>query len=683
MKKLDYSFRLALAAACATWGAPGLKAAEAPPRVPRFSIDYMDKSVDPGTDFFHYAAGNWIKTNPVPEDKSRWGAFMELQERNWFLIHEILDSLTTAATVQENSPAWKVRDFYRSALDTNRLEALGFKPLEPDLERIRALESGNDILGLLADFHQRGIGGFFGQSVEPDAKNSSVYALYLRQGGLGLPDRDYYLKEDFAKIRGAYVAHVAKMLMLLGEEPAAAQPHAATVLELETALAKSSKSRVDLRDPIANYHKFAVADVVREYPEAPLRIYLRGLGLENLPEVIIAQPEFFQALYELAKERPLEDWKTYLRWHLLNARAPYLHAVAEDQWFAFYGQVLRGQPSQEPRWQRAARVIDGQIGEALGQLFVARHFPPSARARMIELVDNLKAVFRDRLAKADWMTEATRAKALAKFGRFTQKIGHPDPFRDYSAVQVRPDDYLGNVQRAELFESRRQLARVGLPVDKTEWHMTPQTVNAYFNPSQNEIVFPAGILQPPFFDGELDDAVNYGAIGVVIGHEITHGYDDQGRKYDAEGNLNDWWTEADAKAFEARARMVVDQYDAYEALPGLHVNGKLTLGENIADLGGTSISCEALERALAKDPAKRKKIDGFTPEQRFFLSLSQVWRINCREAEIRRLITVDPHSPGQFRGVGPHVNVQEFYDAFGIEAGAPLWRPPQARARIW
>jgi putative endopeptidase len=683
MKNLDYSFTLALVAACATWAVTGLNAAEAPPRVPRFSIDYMDKSVDPGTDFFHYAAGNWIKANPVPEDKSRWGAFMELQERNWFLIHEILDSLTTAAAVQENSPARKVRDFYRSALDTNRLEELGFKPLGPDLERIRALKSGNDILPLLADFHQRGIGGFFRHSVEPDAKNSSVYALYLRQGGLGLPDRDYYLKEDFAKIRAAYVAHLARMLTLLGEEPAAAQARAGTVLELETALAKASKSRVDLRDPVANYHKFAVAGVVQAYPDAPLTIYLGGLGLENLAEVIIAQPEFFRALYELAKERPLEDWKTYLRWHLLNARAPYLHTAAEDESFAFYGKVLRGQPSQEPRWQRAARVIDGQLGEALGQLFVARHFPPSARARMIELVDNLKAVFHDRLAKADWMTEATRAKALAKFERFTQKIGHPDSFRDYSKVRIAADDYVGNVQRAELFESRRQLARVGLPVDKTEWHMTPQTVNAYFNPSQNEIVFPAGILQPPFFDSGLDDAVNYGAIGVVIGHEITHGYDDQGRKYDAEGNLDDWWTEADAKAFEARVQKVVDQYNAYEALPGLHVNGKLTLGENIADLGGTSISYEALERALAKDPGQRKKIDGFTPEQRFFLSLSQVWRINCREAEIRRLITVDPHSPGQFRGVGPHVNVQEFYDAFGIEAGAPLWRPPEARARIW
>ena len=426
-----------------------------------------------------------------------------------------------------------------------------------------------------------------------------------------------------------------------------------------------------------------MADIDRDYPDLPVSRYLAAMGLDKVPDIIIRQPEFMQALYGLAKERPLDDWKVYLRWHRVNTAAPYLHAAAEDEAFAFYGKVLRGQPEPEPRWQRAAKAIDSGIGEALGQLFVAQYFPSSARARMLELVGNIKAVFHDRLQKLEWMTEATRAKAIAKFDRFTTKIGHPDKFRDYSKVEVRADDYFGNVERAAAFESRRQLARVGQPVDRSEWRMTPETVNAYFNPSQNEIVFPAGILQPPFFDVEMDDAVNYGAIGVVIGHEITHGYDDQGRKYDADGNLNDWWTDADAKDFEGRAQKVVEQYNAYEALPGLHVNGKLTLGENIADLGGCSIAYEALQRALAKDPAKRKKIDGFTPEQRFYLSFSQVWRINCREAEIRRLITVDPHSPGQFRGIGPHVNVQEFYDAFGIKAGAPMWRPPELRAKIW
>ena len=668
---------------CTLLGAvAALAAPETAPRIPRFSIDYMDKAVDPASDFFHYAAGNWIKANPVPADKSRWGAFIELQERNWFLIHGILDA-TAANKDRSDATAQKVGDFFRSAMDTNRLEELGFKPILADLKRIDNLKDPKDLLSLLADFHQHGIRACFAEGVSPDAKNSAVYAFELSQGGLGMPDRDYYLTEAFAKQREAYAAYIAKMFVLLGEQPALAKAHSATVMEIETSLAKASKPRVDLRDPIANYHKFAVADIVRDYPDLPFSRYLAAMGLDTMPDIIICQPEFMQALYELAKERPLDDWKVYLRWHRVNTAAPYLHAAAEDEAFAFYGKVLRGQLEPEPRWQRAAKVIDSEIGEALGQLFVAQYFPPSARARMLELVGNIKAVFHDRLQKLEWMTAATRAKALAKFDRFTTKIGHPDKFRDYSKVEVRADDYLGNVERATAFESRRELARVGQPVDRSEWHMTPEIVNAYFNPSQNEIVFPAGILQPPFFDVEMDDAVNYGAIGVVIGHEITHGYDDQGRKYDADGNLNVWWTDADAKDFEARAQKVVDQYNAYEALPGLHVNGKLTLGENIADLGGCSIAYEALQRALAKDPAKRKKIDGFTPEQRFYLSFSQVWRINCREAEIRRLITVDPHSPGQFRGIGAHVNVHEFYDAFGIKAGAPMWRPPELRAKIW
>lgn len=679
MRKL--SFTIALAGNSLIFIGFG-QAADPPPKVPRFSIEYMDKTIAPEADFFHYAAGTWIKNNPVPPDKSRWASFTELQERNWFLIHGILES-TCKGELQVNSPEQKVRDFYRSAINTNRLEQLGFKPLEADLKRIETVATMDDFFRLLAQIHERGVGACFGDSVAPDAKNSEIYAFQLGQGGLGLPDRDYYLTEAFAKQREAYAAHVAKMLGMIGEEPDQAQKQSATILELETALAKASKSRVDLRDPIANYHKVAVAEAAANYPHLPLRLFLAEAGLEKMPDLILRQPEFFAALDKLVTERPLAEWKAYLRWHLLQTAAPCLPAAAEDESFAFYGKVLRGQEVQEPRWQRSARVIDAGIGEALGQLFVEKHFPPAARARMIELVGNLRDVFRDRLQKVDWMSEATRAKAMAKFERFTQKIGHPDKFRDYSTVEIRPEDFLGNVQRAESFDSRRQLMRVGKPVDKTEWHMTPETVNAYFNPSQNEIVFPAGILQPPFFDIEMDDAVNYGAIGVVIGHEMTHGYDDQGRKYDANGNLKDWWTAADAKAFEARAQKVVDQYNAYEALPGLHVNGKLTLGENIADLGGTSIAYEALQRALARQPAKRKKIDGFTPEQRFFLSLAQIWRVNCREAEVRRLITVDPHSPGQFRAIGPHVNLQEFYDAFEIKAGSPMWRPPELRAKIW
>jgi putative endopeptidase len=658
------------------------RAAEVPPRVPRFSVEYMDKAVEPAVDFFRYASGTWVKNNPVPADKSRWSGFEELQERNWALIRGILEDCANGRAGQKKA-ARQVGDFFASAMETNRLERLGFKPITGDLKRIDALKTADELFRLLAELHLHDVSALFSAFVSPDAKNSSVYAFYLGQGGLGLPDRDYYLTDGFATQREAYRVHIVKMFALLGEKEAAATAHAATILELETELAKVSKSRVELRDPIANYHKFAAAELPAKITPLPWKPYLANMGQGKLAELVVRQPEFFAALGKLIKERPLADWKVYLRWHVLRDSAPYLHAAAENESFAFYGTTLRGQPSQEPRWQRSAKVIDGGIGEALGQLYVEKHYPPAAKARMDELIGNLKVVFKDRLAKLEWMSQATRVKALAKFDRFTQKIGHPDKFRDYSKVKIRRDDFLGNVQRAAIFESKRQLARVGKPVDKTEWHMTPQTVNAYFNPLQNEIVFPAGILQPPFFDVELDDAVNYGAIGVVIGHEITHGYDDQGRKYDADGNLNDWWTEADAKDFEARTQKVVDQYGNYEALPGLKVNGRLTLGENIADLGGTSIAYEALQRALAKDPAKRKVIDGLTPEQRFFLALAQLWRVNWREAELRRRVTVDPHSPAQFRAIGPHVNLQEFYDAFGIKPNTPMWRAPELRARIW
>ena len=642
----------------------------------------MDRSVEPSQDFYRFAAGSWLRNNPVPADKSRWSGFEQLRERNWHLLHELLET-SSDRKLPRDAVRQKVGDFYASAMDTQRLEQLRFKPLERDLKRIDGLKSTKALFALLADFHERDIGGAFGASVSPDARNSAVYALTLRQGGLSLPDRDYYLKDDFASQRDAYRAHVTRMLTLLGEAPALAATHAGTVIEIETALASAGRSRVDLRDPVRNYNKMTTAELLAGHSALPWRTYLDESGLGGVSYAIVGQPEFFAALDKLVGERPLADWKAYLRWHLLRATAPYLHREIEDESFAFYGKTLRGQPEQEPRWQRAAKTIDGSIGEALGKLYVEKYFPAAARARMNELVENLRAVFVDRLKRLEWMSEETRAKGVAKFDRFTQKIGHPDRFRDYSAVQVRREDLLGNVQRASLAESRRETARVGKPVDRLEWHMTPQTVNAYFNPLQNEIVFPAGILQPPFFDLEMDDAINYGAIGVVIGHEITHGYDDKGRQYDADGNLKDWWTEKDAKEFESRAQKLVDQYDAYEPLPGLNVNGKLTLGENIADLGGVTVAYEALQRALAKDPAKRKTIDGFTPEQRFFLSLSQLWRTNTRDEEARRLVTTDPHSPGQFRAIGPHVNVQEFYDAFGIKPGAPMYRNPELRARIW
>ena len=654
------------------------------PKVPAFSVDYMDRTVNPATNFYLFADGQWLKNNPVPPDKSRWASFSELAERNWHLIHEILDAAALSkAPLPAHSPRREVGDFFASAMDTNRIESLGLQPIADDLNKIGHIKSTQGLFARLADFHQRGIGGLFDVGFGPDEKNSSIYAVELSQGGLSLPDRDYYLKDGFAAKLKLYHEHVQKMFVLLGETPADAETHAITVIALETELAQASRSRVDLRDPNKNYHKLTRSELSAQTPALSWDVYFAGRKVAGFAYEIVGQPEFFDAVNKLVQERPLPDWQVYLRWHLLHGSAPYLPAAFEQENFNFYGKVLSGQPEQEPRWKRAAHVIDGSIGEALGQLYVEKCFPPAAKARMNELVENLKAVFHDRLEKAAWMTPETRAKALAKFARFTQKIGHPDHFRDYSAVVIRRDDCLGNVRRAAAFEAHREIARVGRPVDRTEWGMTPETVNAYFNPLFNEIVFPAGILQPPFFDVTMDDAVNYGAIGVVIGHEMTHGYDDQGRKYDADGNLNDWWTADDAKAFDERAQRVVDEYNAFEALPGLHVNGKLTLGENLADLGGIHIAYEALQRALAKDPSRRRTIAGFTPEQRFFISFAQIWRTNVRDAEAQRLVTVDPHSPGQFRAYGPLLNVQEFYDAFGIPAGSPMWLAPDQRAVIW
>jgi putative endopeptidase len=688
MNVLSFNFskmRLAgafLASAAFTLTAAPLAPPGPEPSVPAFSISYLDRSVDPAADFYSFADGQWVKDNPVPADKARWGGFTQLAERNSYLIHALLED-AAAGDNPKGTPRREVGDFYASAMDTNRLEQLRFKPIAADLKRIDGLKSTGDLFHLLAQFHDEGVGGIFRADAEPDARQSSIYALGLEQGGLSLPDRDYYLKEAFASQRQAYREHVARMFTLLGEKPEDAAAQAGIALDLETELAKASRTRVELRDPNKNYNKFTKAELLEKNPATTWQVYLSERDLAGVPYAIVGQPEFFEAVDKLVLARPLSDWRVYLRWHVLHASAPYLGRDAEEEDFNFFGKVLSGQLEQEPRWKRASHTLNSAIGEAVGQLYVEKYFPPEARTRMNDLVENLKTVFRDHLEKVDWMTDATRAKALAKFARFTQKIGFPDKFRDYSSIKIKRDDYLGNVRRAAAFEQHRQMARVGKPVDRTEWDMTPPTVNAYFNPLQNEIVFPAGILQPPFFDVSMDDAVNYGAIGVVIGHEITHGYDDEGRKYDAEGNLNEWWTTEDSKEFDARAQKVVDEYNAFETLPGVHVNGRLTLGENLADLGGVSIAYDALERSLARDPSKRKTIDGFTPEQRFFLSFAQVWRTNIRDAEARRLVTVDPHSPGRFRAVGPLVNYQEFFDAFHIKPGDPMWRAPELRAHTW
>jgi putative endopeptidase len=674
---------LLLATGLAAMSLAPLPAAEpAKPVAPRFSAANMDSAIDPRADFAHYAFGGWQKINPVPVDKSRWGAFNELDQFNQTALKGILET-AAGHSHEPGSVEQKVGDFFTSAMNTAAIDAAGLKPVETDLAQVAAIATPADLARTLATLHNQGVAGCFAVYVGADQKKSDINALYARQGGLSLPSRDYYFADQFEKQRAAFAEHVAKIFTLAGDPAEVAAAGAKIVFEVEKSLATNSKTPTELRDRLANYNKMPTAELAAKVPAFPLAAYLaeRGIAGPAAAEIIVGQPKFYEGLQEQLAARPLGDWKTYLRYKVLRNAAPYLAAPFEQEVFHFYGTTLQGTPAMEPRWQRAARVVDEEIGEALGQLYVAQYYPPDAKARMDAMIRNIVTIMRERLQKLDWMTEATRQKALAKFDRFYAKVGHPEKWRDYASVGIKRDNYYANVRAATEFEVKRDLAKLGQPVDKSEWGMTPPTVNAYFDPTANNINFPAGILQPPFFDFSLDDAVNYGGIGVVIGHEITHGFDDQGRHYDGDGNLVEWWTEDDAREFKARAQKVVDQFNGYEALPGLHVNGMLTLGENIADLGGVSVAFEALQRSLKGK--ERKVIDGLTPEQRFFLSYAQLWRTNIRESELQRRIMIDPHSPGNFRAIGPLVNFPPFYDAFGIKEGDPMWVKPEDRAKIW
>src|SRR5438874_8535808 len=595
---------------------------DSPPPVPKeeppFDTANMDPSVKPSDDFFLYANGGWIKRTPIPPEYSRWGSFNQLIEKNNDALHDVAER-AAGETTATDPDAKKVGDYYASGMDEAKVEVAHARPLADELKRIDGVKDGNDVLKEIAHLHTLGVTSFFGFTSGQDDKNSTMVIAQAYQGGLGLPDRDYYTKtdDDSKKLRDQYVQHVTKMLTLLGEEPKAAGEHAKKILALETSLAQASRTKVELRDPQKNYNKMKTSALQALTTDIKWDAYFKETNLPDPGELNVGQPDFFKGANKVFTSTPIDAWKEYFRWHLVHATAGELSADFVNENFNFYETTLRGTKQIKPRWKRVVASTDSSIGEALGKLYVADYFPPESKARMLDLVNNLRSALADRTKTLEWMDEATKQAALKKLAAFTVKIGYPDKWRDYSALQIDRGPFVLNAIRASIFDVHRELNKIGKPVDRSEWGMTPPTVNAYYNPKLNEIVFPAGILQPPFFNPKADDAVNYGGIGAVIGHEMTHGFDDEGRQFDEVGNLRDWWTPESAAKFKERSGAVVKQYSEYEPLPGLHVTGELTQGENIADIGGVKVAYAALQKALAGKP--QEKIDGFTPDQRFFL----------------------------------------------------------------
>src|SRR5436190_542912 len=647
----------------------------------------MDTSVKPQDDFFMYADGGWIKRTEIPPEYSRWGGFNELIERNNDALHTIAEEAVNTDVDPRLAPeVQKVGDYYASGMDEKTIEAVRTKPLEDEFKSIDAIKDRNDLLKAVAHLHTIGVDALFDFTSGQDAKDSAREIAQAVQGGLGMPDRDYYTKTDEAskKLRDQYVDHVAKMLTLLGAPAAIASDHAKKILALETKLAEASRTQVQLRDPQKNYNRMPLRHLQDLTPDWNWSDYFKSIDLLEPGDVNVHQPGFFKAADQVFKSTPLDDWKAYLRWHLINAAAQELSKDFVDEDFNFNQRILHGTEKIKPRWKRVIASSDGAIGEALGKLYVAFYFPPEAKARALELVNNLKEALADRIKTLDWMDEPTKQEALKKLAAMRVKIGYPDKWLDYSLLPIDRGPFVLNAMRAAKFETTRELNKIGKPVDPTEWGITPPTVNAYYNPNMNEIVFPAGILQPPFFYANADDAVNYGGIGAVIGHEMTHGFDDQGRQFDATGNLRDWWSPESAKAYVERSKAIVAQYSGYEPLPGLHINGELTQGENIADIGGVRISYMALQKALDKNPGGREqKIDGLTPEQRFFLSFAAMWKSKQRDEDLKLRLNTDPHSPARYRVDGPLSNLPEFQKAFGIPDGSPMARAANKRVNIW
>lgn len=641
----------------------------------------MNLEVKPGDNFYQYANGNWIKNNPVPASKTRWGSFDVLREESSKRLQGLLEFAATNTNKDRKTQI--IGDFYTSGMDSLAIEAKGFTPIIGDLARINSITNNEQLQHEIATLRTKGLGSpLFGAFVGVDRKNVTQYIVSIGQGGTTLPDRDYYLKNDTRslKIRDAYQQYITKMFMLIGENNSAAVEAAKTILEIETVLAKAQYSRVEMRDPYKTYNKLSIQQLNQLTSLINWNTSLKEMQLPSVDSVIVSNPSFLKEVNQLLTNKNIDSWKAYLKWNIIKSAAPYLSSAFVNTEFEF-NSIISGQKAQTPRWQRMSSLIDRSLSDFIGELYVEKYFKPEAKQRMLELVKNLQTAFAERIAKLDWMSAETKAKALEKLAAITNKIAYPDKWKTYDGLTIDKNNFFDNVQQISIWQYNFMLSRLGTKVDKTQWGMTPPTVNASYSPSNNDITFPAGILQFPFFDFGADDAVNYGGIGAVIGHEITHGFDDQGRQYAADGNLKDWWTKEDGDKFKTKANEVVEQYNALTVLDTIHVNGRLTLGENLADLGGLNMAFEAFKKT--KEFKKGKKIDGFTPTQRFFLSWAQVWRNTVLPETAAQLILTDPHSPGLHRGNGPIVNMDVWYKAFNVQPGDKLYKKPEDRTYIW
>jgi putative endopeptidase len=649
-----------------------------------FDLANLDRSVSPCDDFFQFANGGWIKAHPIPAAYPRWGTFDELRDHNEDVLHQILESAAKNRTAAAGSNLQKIGDFYGSCMDETAIEAAGVKPLDAEFQRIAALKNSTDLQAELARLHQAGVSPLFRFEATQDFKDSTHVIAQASQGGLGMPDRDYYTKDDekSQQLRAKYVLHVTNMFKLLGDDEATAAVEAKKVMDIETSLAKASMTRVQRRDPNATYHKMPVAEFSGITPHFAWAAFMQEVGAPPVSSLNVSQPDFFKQMDASLAAIPLDDWKIYLRWQVTHSAAPSLSSKFVADNFDFYGRTLVGTQEMLPRWKRCVQFTDQQLGEALGQFYVQQTFPPEAKAKAVAMVKNLMAALREDLSTLEWMSPETRKQAIVKLDAIQIKIGYPDKWKDYSSFTVNRGIYVDNVRRGGTFAVAYDLSQIDKPLDRTLWGMTPPTVNAYYNSSMNEIVFPAGILQPPFYDPNRDEAMNYGGVGMVIGHEMTHGFDDEGAKFDAQGNLKNWWTEQDLKNFKERGDCIEKQFDDFEAEPGLHENGKLVEGESIADLGGLTIAHAAFEKSLEGKPAP-PPIDGFTADQRFFLGYAQVWAGSNRAEYARMIVATNPHPLNQFRVNGPMSNMPSFAKAWSCTANSPMERSETLRCRIW